>query len=413
MRTVKEKFTQSFLLLKRSLEIKTLPEKKENSPTAEDLLKKLDEIVSNTIDRNLLIQSTERKDKEIEEIKEGIGSLLKIANTQEEARKERERQSEIKTQEYLERLEKMVSSSSSCSPSSSSSSSSSSPSFSSSSCDRECDEKQEQKKDKKTTENDTDCVLTNYINSLFVQKPLEKGKPPVQKKDCIAPSKCSAVAEDSNTNMKNTLKSSVKSSNKTSTKKDAPTGISDEKNLRLVLTPNKSSKGASAEKPTKNTRVHAPTASSSAIPVAKQVVPIVIGGKIRANSSSIPEPVPKNNPPIEVSSTPESSPSTDVSISSPTFSNPESDRVEDKLQFISKQGTVEDDARLYGMITKTIEKMKERKDFEAIKMSMQMDIARKYIKDFIDLRIAMQKTQPDVTKQDKRNKRKRQQRTFD
>ncbi|EHY65884.1 hypothetical protein NERG_01491 [Nematocida ausubeli] len=103
----------------------------------------------------------------------------------------------------------------------------------------------------------------------------------------------------------------------------------------------------------------------------------------------------------------------DISTSSPVFSNPEMVRVEDKLKFISKQGTVEDDARLYGMITKTIEKMKERKDFEAIKMSMQMDIARKYIKDFIDLRMAMQKSQPDATKQDKINKRKRLQRRLD
>ncbi|KAI5186446.1 hypothetical protein NEHOM01_1479 [Nematocida homosporus] len=68
--------------------------------------------------------------------------------------------------------------------------------------------------------------------------------------------------------------------------------------------------------------------------------------------------------------------------------------VNEMLALIKKQGTIEDDERLYEMITKTIDKMKKRHDFEAIKTSMQLDIARKYIKDFINLRLALQKNPP-------------------
>ncbi|KAI5181589.1 hypothetical protein NEOKW01_1765 [Nematocida sp. AWRm80] len=72
-----------------------------------------------------------------------------------------------------------------------------------------------------------------------------------------------------------------------------------------------------------------------------------------------------------------------------TFSNQPSS-IESKLEYIKKQGTLEDDERLYQMIAKTINKLKVKKDFESIKTSIQLDIARKYIKDFIDLRIALQ-----------------------
>lgn len=65
--------------------------------------------------------------------------------------------------------------------------------------------------------------------------------------------------------------------------------------------------------------------------------------------------------------------------------------VEKKLADIKKQGTIEDDERLYRMITRTLDRLKSHKDFETIKITMQLDIARKYIKDFIELRKALQR----------------------
>ncbi|KAI5191211.1 hypothetical protein NEMIN01_1419 [Nematocida minor] len=148
---------------------------------------------------------------------------------------------------------------------------------------------------------------------------------------------------------------------------------------------------------------------STKIPAAVQVAPIIIGGKIRAQSTATEhDETAEEKQKTSGETTPFDSTSyTDASADGLLFSNPEVGRVEDKLEFIKKQGTIEDDARLYGMITSTIEKMKERKDFEAIKLSMQMDIARKYIKDFIDLRVAMQGTESASTKEDRRNKRKK------
>lgn len=64
--------------------------------------------------------------------------------------------------------------------------------------------------------------------------------------------------------------------------------------------------------------------------------------------------------------------------------------VEEKLQAIRKEGTLEDDRRLYNILSQTIDSLKGRTDFESLRISAQLDIARKYVKDFIELRNLLQ-----------------------
>jgi len=66
--------------------------------------------------------------------------------------------------------------------------------------------------------------------------------------------------------------------------------------------------------------------------------------------------------------------------------------VEEKLSSIEKIGTLEDDKRFYEMLTEEIESNKGNTDFEKVKSTMKMEIARKYIKDFIELRKALKKS---------------------
>ncbi|KAI5175784.1 hypothetical protein NEFER01_1447 [Nematocida sp. LUAm1] len=61
------------------------------------------------------------------------------------------------------------------------------------------------------------------------------------------------------------------------------------------------------------------------------------------------------------------------------------------LEKIRKQGSLLDDKRFYKLISESIETLKKKEEFEAIKASMYLDIARKYIYDFIELRRALEK----------------------
>lgn len=75
------------------------------------------------------------------------------------------------------------------------------------------------------------------------------------------------------------------------------------------------------------------------------------------------------------------------------FQTPRS--VDEKLESIEKMGSLEDDERFYEMVSNVIEKIKNKTDFDTIKLCMQLEIARKYIKDLIELRKAMAK-QPSL-----------------
>ncbi|EHY65880.1 hypothetical protein NERG_01487, partial [Nematocida ausubeli] len=109
MRTLKEKLTQSFLLLKRTLETKVEPTKPDNAPFVQDVLKRLNEIAKSKEDQSMAIRNKEKDTREIQSIKEGIESLLKIAGRQEQAQKQQEaqRQQEVKKQEEIKRQQEL------------------------------------------------------------------------------------------------------------------------------------------------------------------------------------------------------------------------------------------------------------------------------------------------------------------
>ncbi|OAG32582.1 hypothetical protein NEDG_02164 [Nematocida displodere] len=135
----------------------------------------------------------------------------------------------------------------------------------------------------------------------------------------------------------------------------------------------------------------------------------VLGGIASYSSdSSTSLDKPASFSPVELATPP--TPSNTSLNSSPVFSN-SSESVKEKLEDIKNEGSLEDDERFYNMIGRSIDQMKKRTDFETIKTSMQLDIARKYIKDFIDLRMVLQKnthnTKSSTDKPSKSNKKPR------
>jgi len=141
----------------------------------------------------------------------------------------------------------------------------------------------------------------------------------------------------------------------------------------------------------------------------------VIGGKISPQKNGKKEEKEGRSAPCldEVKDTAH----TPGSLSEETFFSPsdnssgittdakeESEEIEKKLADIRTRGTLEDDERLYEMISKTIEKLRPKKDFDTIKTAMQLDIARKYVQDFIELRKALHKrTKSQKRKETSRN----------
>ncbi|KAH9386027.1 uncharacterized protein NEMAJ01_0923 [Nematocida major] len=406
MRTLKEKLSQSFLHLKASLEEdKRLALTQKASSDMQSALKKMEEMAQTKEDVQEALKKQEQSGKDLKEIKQGIEDLLKMVKPHKKSLKKIRKEQEKQNKWYLEKMRLTLSSSSSS------------------------DEGDlPLPPAPKTSTPQKDALLAELApagrnRDVFSEFSLRRGDGTGTRKREIL--HASSEEETSNEREEEVWKEKASpaaplravypqrpaGSSTKEAEQSRSASLAKELKERLVLNltpdirktvPEKSKK--EAERPKK------PAArESKAIPTAAKITPVVIGGKIRAIKES---PLESKEPEAQKDSSCETSSSDLTAYTDPpakgfTFSNPEMEKVEDKLEFIKKQGTIEDDARLYGMLTTTIEKMKERKDFEAIKMSMQMDIARKYIKDFIDLRVALQNTQPLDSEQDRRNRRKK------